>query len=269
MRNALLKRVRPLVDRFAAELTALAVTRIERELERMEESFEVALSLYETGAYESDGPHDLLTQALGPDLARMLSGDDGKRGSRQPAPHATQQGAATPGQSASSAAGNVAEPQRAPTGHKRSSNGKAWPSCSLCGKVGVSARTHPAHVVDRDIKPENMAPERPRAKTDPDAKPLTALAPERPRAPTPQEIEELKARRKERIARAAAHVPARSPRPVDEPVDDNPNADERWSASEIADETTRAEASKHEGELPVARSTFVVHGRAINFGDEG
>lgn len=42
----------------------------------------------------------------------------GKRGRGQPAPHATQKGAATPGQRASAAAGNVAEPHRAPSGHR-------------------------------------------------------------------------------------------------------------------------------------------------------
>lgn len=39
----------------------------------------------------------------------------GEPGTRQPGPRATQQGAATPGLSASSAAGNVAEPQTSPT----------------------------------------------------------------------------------------------------------------------------------------------------------
>lgn len=42
-------------------------------------------------------------------------GGGGEQVTRQPLPRATQQGAATPGQSASSAAGNVAEPQLGPT----------------------------------------------------------------------------------------------------------------------------------------------------------
>lgn len=44
--------------------------------------------------------------------------DDGERGSGQPASHETQQGADTPGQRESVAAGNVADPHRAPVGHR-------------------------------------------------------------------------------------------------------------------------------------------------------
>lgn len=56
--------------------------------------------------------------------------DDGERGSRQPAPHVTQQGAATPGQGASSAAGNVAEPRLAPGTAARSEDPSSTPPSS-------------------------------------------------------------------------------------------------------------------------------------------
>lgn len=42
MRDVLLERVRPLVDRLAKDLAALAVERIEAELTRMGEAFSVA-----------------------------------------------------------------------------------------------------------------------------------------------------------------------------------------------------------------------------------
>jgi hypothetical protein len=51
-------------------------------------------------------------------LLALFSRDGGEPGSGQPRPRATQQGAATPGQSASSAAGNVAESQLDPTDHR-------------------------------------------------------------------------------------------------------------------------------------------------------
>lgn len=53
---------------------------------------------------------------------KKVRGGGGKRGRGQTAPHVDdmQQEAATPGQSASSAVGNVAEPHRSPPGQRRS-----------------------------------------------------------------------------------------------------------------------------------------------------
>src|SRR5580693_7341558 len=52
--------------------------------------------------------------AAGVMVINKLIDDAGERGRGQPAPHATQQGAATPGDRASEAAGNVAELHRVP-----------------------------------------------------------------------------------------------------------------------------------------------------------
>lgn len=49
---------------------------------------------------------------------KTISDDDGKPGSGQSEPHETQQGASTPGQRASVAAGNVADSPNAPIGHR-------------------------------------------------------------------------------------------------------------------------------------------------------
>lgn len=85
--------------------------------------------------------------------------DGGERGSGQPAPHVrkdTHQGADTPGQRASAAAGNVTDPQLAPFGQRSespsssiprppwpvrlTSNGKRLPTCARCGRYGGNAR---------------------------------------------------------------------------------------------------------------------------------
>lgn len=49
---------------------------------------------------------------------RASISDDDECGSRQSAPHETQQGADTPGHRASEAAGNVADPHCTPIGHR-------------------------------------------------------------------------------------------------------------------------------------------------------
>ena len=87
---------------------------------------------------ETVTPHHAASQRVTPILsdpkdlspsARAISGDGGQPGSGQTGPHATQQGAATPGHGARDraaqdraerdpAAGNVAEPQLDPTGHR-------------------------------------------------------------------------------------------------------------------------------------------------------
>jgi hypothetical protein len=58
--DLLLDRIRPLVERLARDMAYIAAARIERELGRVSEADEVALS-----TYASDRP-DLITAALGP-----------------------------------------------------------------------------------------------------------------------------------------------------------------------------------------------------------
>lgn len=284
MRDVLLKRVRPLVERLAADLTELAVRRMEVEIERIEESLEVALS-----AYQSADVPDLLAAALGPELAAMLAGggtsrhttidDDGKRGSGQPAPHVTQQGADTPGHRASEAAGNVADPHCTPIGHRGAEpssstfpNAKKPITCSKCGFVGGNARgcgrAHPT--LERPpARPAYMTPEREitrgpvvtssptiaprRAKADPGAQPMTAIAPARTRA-TPGEL----AAARERIALIAARNTTTHGRAATPARDDNENAEERWSPSRIAAATKALESNKLNYELPEPSSTFVM-----------
>jgi hypothetical protein len=65
--DLLLDRIRPLVERLARDMAYIAAARIERELGRVSEAVEVALS-----TYASDRP-DLITAALGPELAAMLT----------------------------------------------------------------------------------------------------------------------------------------------------------------------------------------------------
>jgi hypothetical protein len=74
--DTLLERIRPVVERLAHDLALIAAARIERELGRVSEAVEVALS-----TYASDRP-DLITAALGPELAAMLA--------PPPKPHPTQ-----------------------------------------------------------------------------------------------------------------------------------------------------------------------------------
>jgi hypothetical protein len=65
--DTLLDHIRPVVERLAMDLAHIAAARIERELGRVSEAVEVALS-----TYASDRP-DLITAALGPELAAMLT----------------------------------------------------------------------------------------------------------------------------------------------------------------------------------------------------
>lgn len=161
MRKALLKRVRPLVERLATDLTELAVRRVEAELERMTEAFSVALS-----AYQSNGAPDLIEAALGPDLARMLNSapDRDTKPANVPPPAPAERP-------------RVVRPPDARSGHstdKRRSDGKRIGAiiCSKCGYVGGNARgCGTAHetvtatedlleadaTIQRDTKPDRFA----------------------------------------------------------------------------------------------------------------
>lgn len=69
-----------------------------------------------TWSADPDGRIAVVTYSHGKKMSDWF--EDGDRGSGQPATHETQQGAATPGQRASAAAGNVAEQHDAPAGHR-------------------------------------------------------------------------------------------------------------------------------------------------------
>jgi hypothetical protein len=140
--------------------------------------------------------------------------------------------------------------------------------CSKCGFVGGNARgcgrSHPTRITTVEqattlggagSELEGFAKFQ-FARND---QPLTAIDPRPPHLkPTPAAVEAARQRIKDRAARIAAKEQqhhASTPKPE---VDHNPTARERWSKSEIAVETGQAEQYKHEGSLPVPRSTFVI-----------
>jgi hypothetical protein len=98
----------------------------------------------------------------------------------------------------------------------------------------------------------------PRAKSGPDDQPLTAIEPPRRLKPTPEAIAAVKARREQRIARSLERDGITRPmRKPEMEVDDNPNAEERWSRERIDLEAALAESHKRPGELPESFSTWV------------
>ncbi len=122
MRDVLFARIQPLVDRLANDITELAVRRVEAELERMGEAFAVALS-----AYASETAPDLLTKALGPELAQMLDAPKRPRVvSEEPRPGVLRVTAAQP---------EVVRPAAPKDGAPKS------PVCSKCQQAGHNART--------------------------------------------------------------------------------------------------------------------------------
>lgn len=229
MRDVLIERVRPLVERLAANLTELAVARVEAELERMTEAFEVALS-----AYQSDEPSDLITKALGPELGAMLNAKP------EPLP------------SVPAKRDRDYKPENYPPSRRAreertelQANGKRPVTCTKCGFVGGNARgCGTAHETKAHFVPP------PRAKAEPDAKPLTAITPTIPRRPSTAELDAARARSKARVARIAERAegtrPGAKPSEPDIYEDDEP----------LADRIARAEANKHEGQLPEPIATF-------------
>lgn len=236
MRRFLRARVRQIVDRVVTDLTELAITRVERELERMGQAFEAGVS-----SYASEGPPDLITAALGPELAAMLTPTPKKSHKKK------RERDYTPEEYPPSrrAREERTEPQK---------NGSKPITCSKCGFVGGNARGRGrAHPTLHEIVTPPVR---------------TAATPARSAA----EVEAARENRRERIERVSAKAPPSSgkppqlgmrttiPRPTPAPreVDDDQGDDERWSTSRIADETHRAEASKRDGKLPAPRSSFVL-----------
>lgn len=143
MRDQLLDLVRPLAEELAEELADLLAERVGAMLVEVGHAMDIALSAATSalGDAESSAPAPMPT----PDPASA------------PAPVARRARRDRP---------RKVPPEPQPDGQstdKRAKNGKAWPSCRLCGKRGVTARTHPAHCdapeadapEDRDIKPAN------------------------------------------------------------------------------------------------------------------
>jgi hypothetical protein len=243
MRDVLLARIQPLVDRMAADITELAVRRVEAELERMGEAFAVALS-----AYASDAAPDMITKALGPDIARMLD-------TAAPAPPRPRPLTITTAEQADELLGpGTAMAARVkdllprpvvvplctpvdgqPTDIRRASNGARLPTCKLCGYVGGNARGCGRSHVTRTAAPSSPAPATPA----PDRRAAIAALASKPKADAP-------------IAVAG---------------DDED--DEAWPASRIKEETTRAEGRKHKGQLPEPRSSFRIDGDDVTELDFG
>lgn len=136
IRTALLARIQPLVDRLARDLAALAERRIEAEIGRVGEAFEVALS-----AYQSNGAPDLLEAALGPDLARMFNASSTTASAAEDKPRPTRKvrskGRPRPVTAQAEATGNVAESQRSPKEHRSS---RAVVDTSNARTCGCAAR---------------------------------------------------------------------------------------------------------------------------------
>lgn len=230
MRDLLLKRVRPLVERLAEDLVSLATDRIEAELERLSEMFEIALSAYANDSSEYAGAEFVeldRERDLGAGIAAMERAVDSMLGpvaQRDPKP------------------ANVTN-----AGKERQ---RAVMRCTKCGALGFRSdgcgKTH---------QPERV---------------LTAITPTRTLKPTPAALDAAKARIKERISSIARQVAAktttnttkRKPDP-----DDNENAEERWTPREIAEDIEITESRKHAGELPRPRSSFTVTPR--NSGEVG
>lgn len=259
MRDVLLKRIRPLVERLANDLADLALARIELDLAKLPEVFEAALSSYASDAAPEPpaaapvfaGPAIILSKVR-PDLV--------ENGLRLAALPVTVFAAAL------------------------QANGKKVVTCKKCGFVGGNARgcgtahatkvvtigsaTCPPHsfvggdhqcfVCLKDFPERDSRVRLPpsRSKADPDAAPMTAIAPERRLKPTPEAIAAAKVRVQERLARIAV----RSGAPAREVIE-NPNADERWSPQRISEERELAESRKLEGSLPVPHTTFTVTSR--------
>jgi hypothetical protein len=164
--DTLLERIRPVVERFAQDLAVIAAARIERDLGRLGEAVEVALS-----TYASDRP-DLIMAAFGPELAAMLTPPkethaDPDRGDHDPVPHVRRtSGRGLPGLEPQRPDDTSEAPAQAPPPRREEGERAARlvdassvrkpvrkpNTCSKCGYVGGTAygcgRSHPTRGVD-------------------------------------------------------------------------------------------------------------------------
>lgn len=266
MRNVLLKRVRPLADSFAKQLIEIAARRIETEIGRMGEAFEVAMSAFASEV--SDADPDSRDHGAVPQVPRGA-----RRGvplhQDRALPHAAQ--APVPrrpqGERPARLVGppedllltNALGPDLAaalnPRGRTQTfpadkrgradktaitASGKRPVTCRQCGFVGGNTRgcgtSHRTilSITGGQTKP-HASVHRP---TTPDRRVAISNWATRRGDPPPRPP-------------AAEHDPDDG---RDEPV--RPPGSERWTKGRIALEASLAEAKKAKGDLPVPSSSF-------------
>ena len=157
IREHLLARVRPLVDRLADDLVTIIDEHIESRLARMTEAFDVALSAAasELGALDENAPPTtrVVRSPRKSAPTPVIVVDEIAPSSVVLVHHGAKPANATLPDEPSVATAKLAK------------NGKAWPSCKLCGRIGVTARTHPLHGdkpssgTISPLKPEASAPQ--------------------------------------------------------------------------------------------------------------
>lgn len=129
LRAALRARVQPMIEQLAADLTELAAERIEADLAHVEEIIEYTLSAIASDLGAPPLDHDLLTDALGPELAGMLDSARPRKGTaREPAADQQHKRTGLPGEVGG---GRPVKLQ---------ANGKRPPTCQACGFVGGNTR---------------------------------------------------------------------------------------------------------------------------------
>jgi hypothetical protein len=158
MRDLLLARVRPLVERFAADLTELVIARIDADLERVGEALAVAASTFasEVTSADSDRPdHDPVPE-VPRGTGRGLHGD-GARGAR-PGRDVDRKPPPPPAQAPTLGRGEGQRPARLVEHGPDLPDDALGPQ--LAGMLKPQPTAPPPAIVDRDTKPENITRER-------------------------------------------------------------------------------------------------------------
>ncbi|HEY6036327.1 MAG TPA: hypothetical protein VIV58_18750 [Kofleriaceae bacterium] len=254
MRDVLLKRIKPQVEDFAAELVELFAKRFEAGLAKLPGVLEVALSAaaFQPEPEVIDADPDSRDDNPVPDVPRRANRGLHRRQTRRPkgggqlqkpAPRAAEgreEGERAPRLVEESAESGGGLSAVVPLSLQATTSGKprqrAVMRCSKCGKLGARA----------DGCGTSHDPERP----------LSAIDPTPHRKPTTTEVENAKARISNREA-AKALAAMRKPLSTAEiDQEDENDSDERWSSARIAAETTVAENNKLDGALPVPKSSW-------------
>lgn len=282
MRDLLLKRVRPLAESFAKQLTEIAEARIQAELERMGEAFEVAMSAFASEVTHDDpdrrdhdpvpqvprGPRRGLQQAEA--RADAAQGAKSRRPAREPAPRlvtppedliadAVELGLREPV--------DVDAPSRAFPADRRgradktalTASGKQPPTCSYVG--GNSRGCGTSHKTQAPVAPTPDQMANAMASSHASAKPFDVHeAMKRPYPPLKPTD------RRAAISNWATRQASSPPRHQaaerdedddrDEPEPTRPPGSERWTKGRIALEKDIAEARKAKGEMPAPSSSF-------------
>jgi hypothetical protein len=257
MRDLVRDRLRPLLDRLGRDLAALAEERLEAELARIEHTFDVALS-----AYQSDGAPDLITKVLGPQVAEMLTPPREAKPAREEPKRRT---------IAESKSGRFAIVERdtKPANEIQKDRHGRVPATAATTVKGEARKGPPHHCVkcgevgrrsDGCGITHNIGSGKERSSHG-------AAGPVRSAA-TPNRLAT--------IAAVAKRLPEQARRPAAEPEE---NDTDRWSSARITEEMELAENRKLGGELPRARSSFRVTPPAnggkyddvqeLDFGDRG